>query len=267
LKELWQRLKKRRIESAVLAALLALGALSLLPGILKPGITPDETANVLIYDSLPRIVLGATVIYFMAVYGYSDVMKVRKGSIPFSLLWSLPCLLVAAANFPFSALITGSAVIDRTDMIWLTALKCAAIGLMEELLFRGLIHSVIKKRLENKKYRLFFAVFISSLVFSLWHLVNLFGGAGVGATFMQVGYSFLIGFMLAVTLEKTGNIWICVFIHAAFNFGGTLVTDLGSGEFQDRAFWIITVASAIICAVHVLITLAVLTKKDTRVNE
>ena len=56
-------------------------------------------------------------------------------------------------------------------------------------------------------------VLIDAALFGLWHLTNLLVGADVGATLLQVGYSFLIGGMLSAVLLKTGNIWTGVFRH------------------------------------------------------
>lgn len=236
-------------------AALVIGALSLLPGMFNMKITADAATDKLIYDIVPRITLSAIVIYLMIVYGISDVLKPERGTVGLSLIWSIPCILTALANFPYSALISGSAVIIRTDLIWLVIFKCVSIGLMEELIFRGFVYSILKDRFANVKHRIILSVLLSSLIFAFWHLPNILAGAGVGETFLQVGYSFLIGCMLAAAFERTGNIWICAGIHALFNFGGSIVTDLGSGEFQDTLFWAFTVTAGIISAAHVVITL------------
>ena len=86
----------------------------------------------------------------------------------------------------------------------------------------------------------------------LLHLFNLFAGASVGATFLQVGYSFLIGAMLSAVLIKTDNLWLCVLLHAGFDFGGSIITELGTGIFQDLWFWIFTAFAGVLCLAHVL---------------
>lgn len=250
-----QKLKLSR-NNIIILVLLAVSAVVLIVFSLPDLVfTDDETANKLIIETVPRAVVGIVMLFVLALLGYKSILKPITKKLPRALLWSVPCFLVALANFPYSALISGSAVVESSNLIWLFLLKCLAIGLMEEVFFRGLVQTVILERLENHRYRIPLAVIISSAVFGLWHLLNLFYGANVGATMLQVGYSFLIGAMLSVVLIKTENIWLCVLIHALFDVGGSLIPDLGSGRFQDTTFWILTAAAAVICTAHILITL------------
>jgi hypothetical protein len=76
-----------------------------------------------------------------------------------------------------------------------------------------------------------------------------------------VGYSFLIGGMLGTVLIKTENLWVCVILHALFDFGGLIVTYLGFGEFQDIIFWILTAIGGILCLIH---TLFYIIKRDKK---
>lgn len=222
---------------------------------------PDERANVLLTGALSRACFTAFFICLLFLFGQTYLLHFPRKSFPKALLWSIPCFLVAIVNFPFSALITGSATVERAELIPLFALLCVCIGLSEELTFRGIVHDFIKRKLAGKKNGYIFSVLISSAVFGLWHLLNLAYGAGVGATFLQVGYSFLIGAMLAVTYDKTRNIWLCAFIHALFDFGGMLVDYLGRGNVHDLVFWILTAVFGVMCAVHIIVNALKLNKK------
>lgn len=217
----------------------------------------DATVNALIKETLSRILVFAVLIPAAILCGYKAVFSPKTP--PRALLWCLPCLAVAVCNFPFTALIGGAARVERADLIWLFALACLSIGLLEELLFRGILQPLLLDVL--KKRGTLFAVFVNSALFGVWHFVNLLGGAGIGETLMQVGYSFLIGGMLSAVFLRTGNIWSCVFLHALFDFGGLLVTRLGTGAFQDTTFWILTAVFGVLCACHVL---AYLIKKDKK---
>ena len=213
----------------------------------------DKTLGALFEETVPRLAICIFLVVLMVVRGYSAVFKPKWRRA--QLLWSVPCLLVALVNFPFGALISGKAVIERWDLLWLFLLKCIAISLLEEIFFRALLLPIFMERFENKRYRVIASVLCSSVLFALLHLLNLFFGAGVGETMLQVGYTFLLGCMLAVMMLKTQNIWLCVIVHALFDFGGTIVTDLGSGPFQDITFWILTAVAGLICAVHIILSL------------
>ena len=220
-----------------------------------PNLIPysDQTIGSFIQETVPRLSICAFLIAFMMLHGYATTFKPKWRRV--HLLWSIPCLFVAIANFPFVALLRGAAVIERVDLLWLFLLKCIATALLEEILFRALVLPFFMERFEKNKYRALVSVLISSALFALIHLVNLFFGAGVGETMLQVGYTFLIGCMLAVMMLKTENIWLCVIVHALFNVGGMIVTDLGSGPFQDTAFWILTAVFGLLCAVHIILSL------------
>ena len=216
-----------------------------------PQIFPwDETVVRLFCETLPRIVISS----FLIVVLRKSVLCPPKGAFWRSLLWCLPCFAVALVNFPFSALISGRAHIERIDLLWLFLLKCLSIALMEELFFRALLLPLLQGKLRNTKGKFYYCVLISAACFSLMHLLNLLFGAGFGATALQVGYTFLLGIMFGVMFLVTRNIWFCVTVHTVFDIGGCIVTDLGSGAFQDTVFWILTAVFGVICAVHIIIS-------------
>lgn len=211
----------------------------------------DEQTERLLQDTVPRFSVALFLTVFMCFSGYQNYLTPPRRGLLRALLWCIPCFLVAAANFPFSALIRGAAVIERTDLLWLFLLKCLSIAWMEEIFFRALLVPVCMERFQGKRAPLF-SVLFSSALFALMHLLNLFFGANVGSVMLQVGYTFLIGCMLAVTLLKTRNVWLCVLIHFLFDIGGMIVTDLGSGYFQDLVFWVLTAVIGVLCAIHII---------------
>lgn len=222
--------------------------------------TNDETLNALLNGIIPRLIAGIALLALTIILGCKKILLPDLKSLHNHLLWCIPCFLVVLANFPFTALIGGPAKILRTDLIALFILECLSIGFMEELLFRGLLQDTVNQLLENKPNREIFTVLITSAIFGLSHLLNLFAGADIGATFLQVGYSFLIGAMLSAIIIKTNNIWLCVILHAMFNAGGNIVTELGTGAFQDMWFWIFTIFSGVICFTHIIYYLLKISK-------
>ena len=69
---------------------------------------------------------------------------------------------------------------------------------------------------------------------------------------LQIGYSFLIGAMCSVVLLKTRNIWLCVLLHAVYDFSGTLVPTLGAGTWWDTPTVIFTVILAVATTVYLV---------------
>lgn len=214
----------------------------------------DETLSRLLMETVPRLFVGGFLVALLLYAGYGGSLRLRRKGLLRAVLWSLPCLLVALANFPYSALIGGTATIGRGDLVPLFLLKCLSVAIMEELFFRALAVPFLLERLKGR-LKEGYAVLLSAAVFSLSHLFNLLLRASVPATLLQVGYTFLLGCMFAVQLLETGSVWHCVLVHFLFDVGGVIVTDLGSGYFQDVVFWCLTAAAGVLCAVHVTISL------------
>lgn len=212
--------------------------------------SPDQKCNTLIEDIIPRAALSAAFIALALLCGFSQPFTLKKENFARNLVWCLPCMAVVAANFPFSALISGDAVVERPDLIWLFLIKCLLIALSEEALFRGFLMQAVAEYVKDRKYSYVLTVVISSAAFALFHLLNLFAGAGVGATLLQTGYTFLTGMMFAAVTCRTGGIWAAVGLHFVFDVGGLLITDLGSGNVHDACFWVLTAIAAVVCAAH-----------------
>lgn len=142
--------------------------------------------------------------------------------------------LVAVNNLPWLALASGRAWVSAGGgESALFALLCLATAAFEELLFRGFLFPLCLRRLRGSARGRIGAILLSSGVFALAHLLNLIGGAGVGATLLQVGYSFLVGCAAAVLLLITRNLAVPMLFHAVYNFGGLLVPRLGQGVLFD----------------------------------
>ena len=243
------KLKDVAAIAVIIACAAALAAIYIAP----VEFSADKTADGLWRDGVTRALLACAIIALIISCGYTASLTRREKGTAARLLWCLPLLLVAAANFPYSALADGSATVTRPDLIWLFIIKCVMIALSEELLFRGFLLEFLKETFKGKSYEYLKVLLLSSAIFALFHLLNLFEGAGAGATFLQVGYTFLTGITYAAATLHTGNIWAAVFIHALFDVGGLMIGDIGEGPFQDGVFWALTAIAAAICAVHLIL--------------
>ena len=133
-------------------------------------------------------------------------------------------------------------------MMWFI-LECLCIGLFEEAAFRGVVLLMVAEKRRGSRKDLFVSIILSSAVFGAIHLVNIFTGANPGAVILQIGYSFLIGAMCSVVLFKTANIWLCVALHAIYDFCGHLMPTLGTGSWWDTPTVVITVILAVFTVV------------------
>lgn len=117
-----------------------------------------------------------------------------------------------------------------------------------------------KKRSATKE--IFWTTIAGSAIFGAVHLLNLLGGAGIGPTVMQVGYSFLIGGMCSVVLLKTRNVWLCALLHGIYDFCGFLLPTLGGGTWWDTPTIIITVILAVATAIYMIFALLRITPES-----
>ncbi len=209
----------------------------------------DPVGNELLITGISRLSAAATLVIICLQTGQKDLFFHPEQLTIRTLLWCTPCALVAFANFPFHALLTGQAAIIRTEYIGLFILSCFAVASVEELLFRGILLSSF---MQHKPDKLLAPILLASGLFALSHLLHLWAGAGLGATLLQVCYTFLLGIMLSFLTVRTKHIFPAILLHTVFNIGGQIVPVLGRGSFQDPVFWAATVICGLGCALHLL---------------
>ena len=153
---------------------------------------------------------------------------------PQNLLYLIPCLIIAIDNFQFSSYFHGEMQLVYTkpmDFILFFG-YCMCIGLFEEVVFRGIIFSIIAGYCTKDRKGFLRTYIISSVVFGFAHLFN---GFSFG-TILQVGYTILTGGLFAFCLIKTKNILCCALVHGVYNFCGLLfdkLQGLGAGVVFD----------------------------------
>ena len=250
----------RKWNLVVTILLFILGALCYIFFEARPiTILEDPLANKFLCGFIARG--GVSLLFIWLLYQSSGRrLLVFNYSFPKVLVWSLPCFMVALVNFPYAALISGTASITRTDLIGLYFLYIVGIALLEELVFRGVLFMLFEDIFRNNRHKPLLTVLVTSAVFSLFHLTNLFAGADIGYTLLQCVYTFLIGAMLAMVMLKGHNLWLSIIIHIIFDFGGLLIIHVGSGDPWDLTFWILTIAGGVLCAGHIIYSLIKLEK-------
>ena len=95
------------------------------------------------------------------------------------------------------------------SLLYVVSMLC--VGFLEEVIFRGFLFKALCK--DGLKQ----AIVISSLTFGVGHIVNLFNGAEVLPTLLQVCYATAIGFLFTYIFHTSGSLWICILVHGTFN--------------------------------------------------
>lgn len=97
------------------------------------------------------------------------------------------------------------------------------VGLLEEVIFRGLLFAAIAK--DNVKS----AIVISSVTFGIGHIINLFNGSGMKLvnSLCQIVFATAVGFLLVTIFYRGGSLLPCILVHSAINTLGTFASNAG----------------------------------------
>ena len=217
----------------------------------------DAVLTPIVRMALSRLLAAAVFFVLLLSQEYRVLNPVRR---PFgkSLLVSLPAFLVVVNNMPILSMARGDAyIVHGTAAHWIWfGVECLAIGLFEEIAFRGVIFLRLAEGRRHTRRGLLVSILLTSAVFGGMHAVNLLTGADPVWTIMQIGYSFLIGAMCSVVLLKTANLWLCVALHAIYDFCGMLLPTLGGGSWWDTPTIVFTALLAVATTAHMILLFA-----------
>ena len=215
-------------------------------------------------EGVQRIAFTFMMLHFAKSLGFKLIP--RKTHV-FGIFATLLAFVIAVNNFPFVSYITGQVGVEENSVQLLSfMLWCVGVGLFEEVSVRGIIFPLVLIKLSGekapklfKKRPVFWSIAISSVIFSLLHLVNLLNG-NVGGTFMQVGYTFLIGAMCCIVTAVTGDVLVSACIHTVYNVCGMMIESCGfvvrGGRYWSTGQIICTAAvGAVVCVIMIIIAL------------
>ncbi len=179
-------------------------------------------------------------------------LSIRLFGSPKNWIYILPCLLVAVNNFPFSPYFNGEMILLRTSVleILLFVIRVFLFATLEEIVFRGILFTLILTLLPNNRKGFMLAFVLSSVLFGVSHIVNGFSFS----VLLQIGYSVLTGGLFCFCFIKTKNILLPSFVHGAFNFFGTLFDKqgLGAGVVFDTTTVVLTLVIGVLVGCFVL---------------
>lgn len=95
---------------------------------------------------------------------------------------------------------------------------CLIIGLTEEFICRKWIQDELIAKYGDTHKKIILYIFVSSVLFGLMHLINLFYGQSFTSTLVQVIQNIFWGMAIGAIYYKTKNIWSVVLIHGITDF-------------------------------------------------
>ena len=133
-------------------------------------------------------------------YGLIGVKDIKK------YLYFIPLGLILTVNLWNGFNITGT----WKEMVFYV-LNMLNIGFIEEIIFRGFLFKMMEKdNLRN-------AIIVSSITFGVGHIINLFMGAELISTLLQIAYATSIGYLFVTIFHKSKSLIPCIITHSLMN--------------------------------------------------
>ena len=121
-------------------------------------------------------------------------------------LYFIPLALIVSVN------LWGGININNTPTeIIFHILNMLNIGFIEEIIFRGFLFRMMEKDSPRA------AIAVSSITFGIGHIVNLFNGADLVPTLLQVCYAMAVGYLFVIIFHKSKSLIPCIIAHSVNN--------------------------------------------------
>ena len=133
-------------------------------------------------------------------YGLTKITNAKK------YLYFIPLLLIISVN-----LWNGININNSTTEIIFYILTMVNIGFIEEIIFRGFLFKMMAK--DNIKN----AIIVSSITFGIGHIINLFNGADLISTLLQICYAISTGYLFVIIFHKSKSLIPCIITHFLVN--------------------------------------------------
>ena len=135
--------------------------------------------------------------------------------------WAIILPVAAYSLIVYPLLFTGTLRLNLTQPNFAAGvgLNGFAAGALEELVFRGLILSLLLSGNSNdhNPSNTWSAIIISSLLFSVPHALNLFAGHAEARVVAQLIWAFLLGIVFACLRISGRSVWPVAMLHGAMN--------------------------------------------------
>ena len=150
-----------------------------------------------------------------------------------SMLYYVPLLVILSTNLWYGVTLHYGAL---ETALYILSMLC--VGLLEEVIFRGLLFETMRK--DGIKS----AVIVSSVTFGIGHIINLINGSGAELlpNLLQVVYATAAGFMFVMIYYKSGSLLACIAAHGVFNAFSVFADEANaSGEMRILSAVLLTV--------------------------
>ena len=164
--------------------------------------------------SITNIILSILLIIFIIKNKQGNYYGLTTFPNPKKYLYFIPLIMIISVN-----LWNGINIENTTTEIIFYIISMIGVGFLEEIIFRGFLFKMMEK--DNLKR----AIIVTSLTFGIGHIINLFNGADILPTLMQIMYATATGYLFVTIFYKSKSLWPCIITHILVNslsiFNGT----------------------------------------------
>lgn len=209
------------------------------------GITYGNPEMMAVY--WPVMILGNAInIFFVNRFFSWQTVGFRKLKTK-QLLWFVPLFAVLIAMW--ALFLNGLASAPFNSAQWqlfaVAGFTTFLVGVGEEVLCRGIVlHTFLTTQ------RVWWAMLVSAIAFSLMHSVNVFGGLPVKELAGQLITTFLFGCVFAALMVKLNNIWPLIIFHWLWDF-----VLFAAGIVSDRMGQTVSGLAAIVIPIQIIISI------------
>lgn len=169
------------------------------------------------------ITLSATLLCFLKKNGlFEDYGLCAPKVSARSMLYYVPILVMLTANLWYGVTLNYGVI---ETVLYILSMIC--VGLLEEVIFRGLLFEAMRE--DNAKA----AIIVSSVTFGIGHVINLINGSGAELlpNLLQVVYATAAGFMFVMMYYKSKSLVVCIAAHSLFNALSVFANEANVGPF------------------------------------
>lgn len=209
-------------------------------------------AKVLIPESFYAVlvILPLTLLGWWSKTGFTRGIHARD-----LLLYIVPFILLVLPTF---ALLPGVLTESAPQLTILAACVVVLVGFVEEGFFRGVLLQCALPR------GIWPSVILSTFLFSLAHIGNIFSGFSWNYIIAQVLLTIGMGVLLSALRLRSETIWLCILLHAAHDFTGMMQLFINPGQLFAVSLTTALVGGGIYCALLLLTAFILLRPRKVR---
>ncbi len=217
-----KRLRTRSPEIYCAVTALLFMAVSLIAAM---PLSMSETMNDNIRQILLELPCICLVLLFLSKTSKLELVTRRGCSFLRGLIVGLYLIALIAQSLASSILygISADANILAPWLVIAFFISRLMIGVSEEFYFRGVFAETLLEKFGTGKAGVYKACMISSVVFAVFHILNLFAGHEPIEVLSQCINAFVVSIMITAIYFRSGNLWVIAFIHGLYDIASGFI--------------------------------------------